>query len=93
MDNTSITAPNNNSNNEPVSIGNWIITFILLAIPLVNIILLIVWAVSSTVPQSKKNFAVAYLIFFIALAVLGVVVFLLGGLGLFLSQAQSMQTQ
>ena len=46
----------------PITIGNWILTLILLAIPLVNIIMLIVWAATGSTHPSKKNFARAYLI-------------------------------
>jgi hypothetical protein len=52
----------NGSENKPVSIGEWILTFILLAIPLVNLIMLIVWAVSSSTHPSKKTFAQAYFV-------------------------------
>lgn len=43
-----------------MSVGAWILTFILLAIPLVNIIMLIIWAFDAT--SLKRNFARAYLI-------------------------------
>jgi len=48
--------------NETVSIGDWIITFILSGLPLVGFIMLIVWAFGSDAPQSKKNWARANLI-------------------------------
>lgn len=47
---------------KPVSVGNWIITFIILAIPLVNLVMLIVWAVGGTTHPSKKTFAQAYFV-------------------------------
>lgn len=50
------------SENKPVSVGNWILTFIILAIPLVNLIMLIVWAVGGTTHPSKKTFAQAYFV-------------------------------
>ena len=43
-----------------MSVGNWIVTFILLIIPLVNIILLFIWAFDAT--SGRRNFARAYLI-------------------------------
>jgi hypothetical protein len=52
----------NETDYKPISVGNWIVTFILLAIPLVNIIMLIVWAASGSTHPSKKSFARAYLI-------------------------------
>ena len=49
----------------PVSIGDWILTWILLAIPLLNIIMLFVWALSSNTKKSKQNFARAsFVVFF-----------------------------
>jgi hypothetical protein len=52
----------NNTEYKPLGIGNWILTFIILAIPLVNIIMLIVWAASGSTHPSKRSFAQAYLI-------------------------------
>lgn len=52
----------NNTEYKALTIGDWIITLILLAIPLVNIIMLIVWAASSGTHPSKKSFAQAALI-------------------------------
>jgi hypothetical protein len=48
--------------NKPVSIGNWIITFLIMAIPLVNLIMLLVWAFGNTTHPSKKSYAQAILI-------------------------------
>ncbi len=46
-----------------MTIGNWVVTMILMIIPLVNIILLIVWAASSSENPNRKNWAIATLIF------------------------------
>jgi uncharacterized membrane protein YdbT with pleckstrin-like domain len=46
-----------------MTVGNWIVTMLLMIIPLVNIILLIVWAASSGENPNKKNWAIAQLIF------------------------------
>lgn len=46
-----------------MTFGDWIITLLLLIIPLVNIILLIIWAFGSGHNPNKSNFAKAYLIF------------------------------
>jgi len=58
----------NGSEYKPISVGEWILTFILLAIPLVNLIMLIVWAVSGSTHPSKKTFAQAYFVL-IAIAI------------------------
>lgn len=50
------------TNNEPVTIGGWIGVFFLSVLPLVNLIMLFVWAFSSSTKQSLKNYARAVLI-------------------------------
>ncbi|MFT6828318.1 MAG: putative membrane protein YqjE [Roseivirga sp.] len=52
-------------NNQEVSIGQWVLTIFLTAIPLVGFILLIVWAVNTDTPKSKSNWAKAMLIFYV----------------------------
>jgi hypothetical protein len=46
----------------PVTIGNWLLTYLLMCIPVVNLILLFVWAFGGTTPESKANWAKASLI-------------------------------
>lgn len=61
---------------EPVKVGEWVLTFVLMMIPCVNIIMMFVWAFSSTEKKSKSNFFKAYLIFFaISMALMVVVWF------------------
>jgi hypothetical protein len=62
----------------PVSLGDWILTLIVLAIPLVGLIMLFVWGFSSSTNPSKRNYCQATLIL---LAVLFVLVILLGVMG------------
>jgi hypothetical protein len=50
-------------------VGQYIVMFILLSIPLVNIIMLFVWGFGSSVNPNKKNFARASLI----MAAIGIV--------------------
>ena len=52
-------------NQSVVSIGDWVITIILTAIPFVNIIMLLVWAFGGGTPESKSNWAKASLIFYL----------------------------
>lgn len=47
---------------EVVSVGNWILTFIVLAIPIFNIIMYFIWAFSSNTNKNKRNFCRASLI-------------------------------
>ncbi|TAH45845.1 MAG: hypothetical protein EYC71_05730 [Gammaproteobacteria bacterium] len=66
----------NRSSAPVMSLGDWIITMIVLAIPLVNIIMLFVWGFSSSTNPNKANFCKAYLIFFLIAIVL---FFVMGG--------------
>ena len=49
-------------NNQPVSMGDWVVTLLVAAIPLVGFIMYFVWAFSGGTPESKKNWARAVLI-------------------------------
>jgi Na+/serine symporter len=51
-----------NQNAPAVSVGDWMVTILIAAIPVVNIIMLIVWAFSNTTNPSKTNWAKATLI-------------------------------
>jgi hypothetical protein len=64
----------NENENKPVSVGEWIVTFILLAIPIVNIIMLFVWGFGASAHPSKKTYAQATLIIMAVLIGLSVVV-------------------
>ena len=48
----------------PVSVGDWMITYLILCIPIVNIIMLFVYAFGSDTQPSKANWAKASLIWF-----------------------------
>ena len=48
---------------EPLSVGQYIGMFLLLCVPLLNIILLFVWSFGGSVNLNRKNFARASLIF------------------------------
>lgn len=58
MDNQEITA----HDQQPISVGEWVLYLFLLSIPLVNIVILGIWAFGSEPNQTKKNFARAGLI-------------------------------
>jgi len=49
---------------QPMTIGDWIITFIITYIPLVGFIMLFVWAFGGDTHPSKKTWAQATLIIF-----------------------------
>ena len=65
-------------NVETVSVGDWLITILITAIPLVNIIMLFVWAFGGGNNPSKSNWAKATLLWIaimIALTILVIVIF------------------
>lgn len=51
------------TNHSSVSLGEWIITMLLMLIPVVNLIMLLVWTFSSSTNPSKANWAKASLLF------------------------------
>lgn len=53
-----------------VSVKEWIITFLLVSIPIVNIIMLFIWALGSDTNEAKANWAKAALIWFAILTAL-----------------------
>ncbi|WP_458119563.1 hypothetical protein [Paenibacillus sp. Z6-24] len=61
-----------------VSFKDWMITILLMAIPIVNIVMLFVWGFSGSTNPSKANYAKATLVWigiFIVLYVLLIVIF------------------
>jgi hypothetical protein len=62
-----------------VGIGEWIGTMLLLLIPIVNIVLIFVWAFGSETKRSKSNYFKAYLILTAISIILTVVLFFVFG--------------
>ena len=48
--------------NRPMSVGNWFVTILIMAIPVVGLIMLFVWAFGDMAPKSKRNWARAHLL-------------------------------
>jgi hypothetical protein len=71
------------TNEAPISLGNWILTLIVLAIPLVNVIMLFVWGFSAGTPISKRIFCRAELSLLAIVVVLAILVAVLGGAAAF----------
>ena len=75
--------PQQYQNTEPVTIGEWIITMIVTAIPIVGIIMLFVWAFGRNTKVSRANYCKAALIMtaiVIALYIL-IIVIAVGAIG------------
>ena len=61
-----------------VSIKEWLITNLIMMIPLVNLIMMLVWAFSSNTNPNKANYFKAALILFVIYLVLAVAVAIFG---------------
>ena len=72
----------------PISVGDWVLTLLILAIPLVNLIMLFVWAFGGNTHPSKESFAKASLIWMAIGIALGIIFLAIAfGLGLMASWA------
>lgn len=65
------------SNYKPMTVSDWLITFIIQAIPLIGLIMLFVWAFGDGTHPSKKTWAQALLIFALIMFVLAIIFFIL----------------
>lgn len=65
---------------QTVSVGEWLITLLLASIPVVNIVMLLIWAFSENTKLSKANWAKATLIWLI-IVVAFYFVLIVGSLG------------
>lgn len=63
------------SNYKPMTIGDWIITLIIMYIPLVGLIMLFVWAFGGGTHPSKKTWAQAVLILMVVGIILAIIFF------------------
>jgi len=60
------------NDNNVITTGDWVIVYLIMCIPLVNIIMLFVWAFGSGAPASKSNWAKATLIWIAISGILSV---------------------
>ena len=67
----------NNTEERVVSVGEWMLTIFLMCLPLVNLIMLLVWAFGGGAAPSKSNWAKATLIWMLIGIVFYVVIFIL----------------
>ena len=67
---------------EPISMGEWLVTMLLMLIPCVNIVLIFVWAFSSKEKKSKSNYFKAALIFAAIVLVLYIILIAIFGVAI-----------
>lgn len=68
---------------EPITMGEWLITMLIMLIPCVNIIMVFVWAFSRKEKKSKSNYFKAYLIYMAVVIVLYIFLILMFGISLY----------
>lgn len=64
---------------EIVSIKEWLITILIMSIPIVNIVMIFVWAFGSGTKTSKANYFKATLIMFVIGAFIGILLYAILG--------------
>ena len=64
---------------EPVTMGEWLISMLILLIPCVNIVMMFVWAFSTKEKKSKSNYFKASLIFAAVILVLYIIIIAIFG--------------
>ena len=75
---------NYNIDTAPVmTVTDWIIVMLLMCVPILNIILIVIWALDSNTNPSKRNWAKAYLIVIAVMFVVAIAVII--SLGSFIS--------
>ena len=62
-----------NNGEYPITTRDWMMTLFLLQIPVINIIMLLVWAFGGTGINSKSNFAKAYLLWTLVFIIIGTI--------------------
>lgn len=63
-----------NANTNAIGVGEWVLTLILMMIPIVNIVFLIVWLVSKKTNKTKKNFLKGYLVIMVIQLILSLII-------------------
>jgi len=70
---------NEHADTRPMTVGSWMLTLLVLAIPLVNLIMYLVWALSGSGNLNRRNFCRASIYWF--LIILGIYVLILALVG------------
>ena len=63
-----------------MSTGSYVLMFLLLMIPIVNMICIIVWACGGSAKKNKVNLSRAMLIWMLIGCIIGAIIFLAGGM-------------
>lgn len=80
-----------NEDTRVMTVGNWMITLLVLALPLINIIMYLVWALDNSGNANRRNFCRASLIWFAIMIGISIVIFgIMAVFGLAFGAAQNM---
>jgi glucan phosphoethanolaminetransferase (alkaline phosphatase superfamily) len=63
-------------NNKPMTLKDWLIIYLIMLIPIVNIVLIIVWAFKKNVNRSKKTYCQASLIIGVIVGIAYILIFM-----------------
>ena len=63
----------------PLTVGDWMLTMLIMMIPCVNIIMVFVWAFGKSENKTKSNFFKAYLIWMVIVIIISVVMSIIFG--------------
>jgi len=74
----------NRQQSDVISVGDWMVTLLIMIIPLINIIMLFVWAFGGGPKISKANWAKASLLWLLIMIIIYIIIFAIIG-GAFLS--------
>ncbi len=70
---------------DEVTVGDWMLTIFIICIPILNFIMLLIWAFGDSTPVSKANFCKAQLIWMliaVCLSIIAVILMVFVGFGL-----------
>ncbi len=72
----------NSVETRPLTVGEWFVTILILALPLVNIVMYLYWAFADGVNLNKRNFCRASLLWAgVGIGIAFMVIVSIGGLG------------
>ena len=75
---------NSQQNEAPISVGDWVVTILITALPIIGLVMLFIWGFGSGTPVSKANYAKAALIWLAISIVLSFLFFALFGTAVFM---------
>lgn len=71
---------------KPLSVGDWVLTIIVLSIPFIGFIFLLYWALSSSSNVNRKNYCIAVLVLAAIFIALFISLFFLGFFASFMAE-------